>query len=238
MLSTPVELLPANEPARLHALHQTDILQSLQEGVFDELVALTAGVFNLPIAYISLVGAHESEYKATYGFAPLPPQPRASMLCSVAVRESQVVVYHDLAAATPTPADALAIERALAHRARFHAAAPLRIADEFSIGTLCLVDQEPRAFSEAEQRVLDYVAGIVSSVITVRQRYRAQPGPPDASWAEVHTLLHDEVQALGALVRYLATRYGVQVPVPADVLQPVMRRLADLRNILEAHQYA
>jgi hypothetical protein len=39
-------------------------------------------------------------------------------------------------------------------------------------------------------------------------------------------------------VRYLTTRYGTLVPVPDDVLQPVMRRLADLRNILETHQYA
>lgn len=235
MLSTPIELLPANETARLYALHQVDILHSQQEGVFDELATLVAAIFNLPIAYISLVAEHESQCKAAHGVVMPPPQPRAMTLCSVVVRENQMVVYQDLAVAAPTPATDSAIAWALDHQARFYAAAPLRLADEHSIGALCLVGQQPREFSAAEQQVLEHLAGIVSLVITVRHLCRRQP---NARWAEVHALLQDEAHALGTLVRYLTTRYGSHVPVPTEVLQPIMRRLADLRNILEKYQHA
>lgn len=235
MRSAPIDSLPANEAARLYALHQVDILHSQQEGVFDEMATLVAAIFNLPIAYISLVAEHESQCKAAHGVAVLPPQPRAMTLCAVVVRENQSVVYRDLAVATPAPAAAPAIERALAWQARFYAAAPLRLADEHSMGALCLVGQQPREFSAAEQQVLEYLAGIVSLVITVRHLCRRQP---NARWTEVHALLQDEAHAMGTLVRYLTTRYGSHAPVPAEVLQPIMRRLTDLRNILEMYQYA
>ena len=238
MIPTPAALLPANEAERLRTLYHHDILQSLQEGVFDELAELAARLFNLPISYISLIGEHESVYKATYGFAPLPPQPRVDMLCAVAVRQNQVVVYHDLRAAMPTTADAAALARAVAHQARFHAAAPLRLAEEHSIGALCLVGPQPREFSLAEQQTLDYLAGVVSLAIAVRHVCRSHPALGEARWDVVGTQLREEVSALGALVRYLKDRYGRPVPIPKEVLLPVERRLTDLRNLLEAYQHA
>ena len=237
MIPTPAALLPANEAERLRTLYHHDILQSLREGVFDELAELAAQLFNLPISYISLTGEHESIYKAAYGFEPLPPQARVDMLCAMAVKQNQVVVYHDLRAAIPTPADAAALAHALTHQAQFHAAAPLRLTEEHSIGALCLVDSQPREFSLAEQQTLDYLAGVVSLTIAVRHVCRNHPALGEARWEVVGAQLREEISALSALVRYLKDRYGRPVPIPGEVLQPVARRLTDLRNLLEAYQY-
>ena len=238
MIPTPTILLPTDEAERLRTLHYYDILGSLQEDVFDELAVFAARVFNLPIAYISLIGEDEATYKAAHGFPLLPPQPRVSMLCSMAVKENQLVVYHDLASATPTAADKVALERALHHQARFYAGAPLRLSDEHSIGALCLVGLQPREFSASEQQVLERIAGLVSLTIAVRHVCLNHPIFGPDRWQTVRAQVRDEVYALGALMRYLTTRYGIHVPVSEDILQPVVRRLNDLRNILENYQYS
>ena len=229
MIATPTALLPADEAERLQALHDYDIVHSLQEEVFDELVALTAVLFKLPLAYIGLVDAHEMHYKATYGFPRLSPQPRVKLLCALVVKRNQVVVFNDLAAAPQTPLDALAIQSCLAQQARFYVGAPLRTPNHRTIGTLCLAGPQPREFDPAEQQLLEALAELVGQAIVVRHHCRALG---DKYWQQVQTQARDEIYGLGALVRYLATRYGTSTPVPEEILQPVQRRLYDLHAIL------
>lgn len=225
-------LLPANETERLRSLHQHDILHSLQEDLFDELVGLAGELFRLPISYVSLVDAEQVHYKATYGIPRLSPRPRAELLCALVVRHGRVVVYHDLARATQTPLDTPAIRSGLALHARFYAGAPLRMPDQHVIGALCLVGQQPRELSADEQQVLEELAALVSRAIVVRCHCRRTPELGNARWQATQREARDEVYGLGALARYLAARYGPAVPVPEEVLQPVRRRLHDLRTIL------
>jgi hypothetical protein len=138
-----------------------------------------------------------------------------------------------LAKATQTSLDAAAIQNSLAHEVQFYAGVPLRMPDYRTIGTLCLAGPQPREFSAAEQQVLETAAGIVSHAIAVRSHYHG--GSNNLRWLEIRTQTRDEVYALGALVRYLAARYGTSTPVPEEILQPVMRRLRDLRAILQAY---
>lgn len=234
MIPTSPTLLPADETARLQSLHSYAIVQSLQEEFFDELVALLASLFRLPIAYVGLMEADQLSYKATYGFPHQTAHPRAGSLCAQVVKYNRVVVYHDLSEVTPTSLDALAIQNSLAHRVRFYAGAPLRMPDHHTIGTLCLAGQQPREFSPAEQQLLEIVAEIVSHAIAVRS-YCHRSSQGDVRWLETRTHARDEVYALGALVRYLSARYGTSTPVPEEILQPVMRRLYDLRTIFQEY---
>ena len=221
MTLTPSFLLPANETKRLQTLYSYDILHSLQEPLFTEVVELAATLFNVPISLIALVGSHEVEYKAVHGLPGLRSQPRVEAICSLAVKEEQVVVFTDLAhshALTPE-ADRAAQAKGL----QFYAGAPLCVPDGYCIGTLCIIDRQPRSFSAAEQLVLEQHAQLVAGLITVRQHCLAN----QAHWGAVRTELAWEVQALIALVRYLGTYSGTHIPVPAEVLELVGRRLHD-----------
>jgi transcriptional regulator with GAF, ATPase, and Fis domain len=234
MIATPPTLLPADETARLQSLHSYTIVQSLQEEIFDELVALLANLFRLPIAYVGLMEADQLSYKAAYGLPRQAVHPRACTLCAQVVKHNRVVVYHDLAETPQTSLDALAIQNSLAYKVRFYAGAPLRMPDHRTIGTLCLAGQQPREFSPAEQQLLEMVSGIVSHAIAVRS-YCTSSNAGNIRWLEIRTQARDEVYALGALVRYLSARYGTATPVPEEILQPVMRRLHDLRAILQEY---
>jgi GAF domain-containing protein len=230
MLVTP--LAPVAEAARLASLRQYDVLPFLREDVFDEFVSLAARIFNLPISLFNLVDAQQVSTAAHYGLPSVPSQPRAKILCSTVVAHNCVVVYHDLTAAPQTSADAVAIQATLAQGIRFYAAAPVRLAKEHSIGTLCLLDQQPREFTTEEQHVLQALADTVSQAIIARYQCRTSPELGEAHWQRLRPRLLDEVHALAALVRYLLTRYGLLVPVPEEVLHLVLRRLADMRALL------
>jgi len=230
MLMTPVSLLPAGEFERLQTLRHYAVLPSLQEPVFNELVGLAARIFNLPIALVALVDADEVSYKANEGLPGLLRQPRVEALCALAVRQHKTVVLADVAqeqgitdeAATATGAKNL----------RFYAGAPLIMPNRCAIGTLCVIDHRPRTFSTDEQLLLEQLASLVSGTIALRHGCASQG---DAHWLAVQQHLVDELRELVALVRYLSARFGTQVPVSAAVLEPVQRRLQDLRAVLQEY---
>ncbi|MDB5270415.1 MAG: hypothetical protein JWP58_3455 [Hymenobacter sp.] len=237
MPATPASLLPANEPERLQSLRAYDVLPTLTEPLFDEFVALTAQVFSLPISLIAVVEEDEVHYPANHGMPGNDRQPRVEALCSTAIQQARAVVYHDLvleSSATITPEAARAAEK---NELRFYAGAPLRLPDQCLIGTLCIIDRQPRTFSADEQQVLDHLAAVVSQAIAVRHACLAQPPAGAAQWERLRTQLQEELRELTALVRYLFTRHGVQTPVPADLLAQVERRLFDLQRLLNEPQH-
>lgn len=75
----------------------------------------------------------------------------------------------------------------------------------------------------------------MSQAIEVRFHCQSTPALGNACWHSMQLQARDEVHALGALVRYLAARYGTSTPVPSEILHPVRRRLADLQVILQEY---
>lgn len=236
MSEIPSWLLPEDEAARLSSLRSYDLLPALRETVFDELVALTARIFSLPISLIALVDEEQVFYKANHGMPGNEKQPRQEALCSTAILHDKAVVYQDVEQERNPLITKQAAQAARTNQLRFYAAAPLRMPDRQPIGALCIIDRQPRVFSEDEQRMLEKLAAVVSHTVAVRQMCRTQPDG-ETRWKMVRLQLQEEVQALRALVRYLLTRYGTTVPVPSALLIQFERRLPDLHELLDQYQY-
>ena len=236
MTRTPVSLLPDDESERLHSLRAYDVLPVLTEPLFDEFVALTAQVFSLPISLIAVVEEDEVLYPASVGMPGHVSQPRVETLCATAIQKARAVVYHDLALETSVTLSPEALQAANGHKLRFYAGALLRLPDQRPLGTLCVIDRQPRTFSAAELLVLDHLAALVSQTIAVRlgDEVRSAAGP--GRWEQLRAHLQGELRELTALVRYLFTRHGVQVPVPADLLAQVERRLLEMSRFLSEQQ--
>jgi transcriptional regulator with GAF, ATPase, and Fis domain len=233
-MAVPTLLLSADETERVRALRHYDILHSLREAVFDEFVGLTARLFNLPISLIALVDAEEVEYKANQGLPGLLSQPRVEALCAVAVSRGQATVLADLTSGeyNLTPE---ATAAAAAKNLQFYAGVPLRMPDQRDIGTLCVIDHKPRTFSVEEQQVLETIAQLVALTIVVRQCCLVSKELGAAHWRVVQAQVVEEIQALVALVRYLTTRFGTQVPIAQAVAEPVQRRLKELGTLLQEY---
>ena len=224
--------VPDDDSQRLHSLRTYDVLRCLHEPIFDEFVAIAARIFSLPISLISLVDEDEVYYPVNVGMAGHHRQPRQEAVCSVVIQQKEgVVVYHDLLLEDES-IPAAALEAAQSNQLRFYAGAPLRLPNQRTVGALCVIDRKPRIFSSQEQHLLEHLAALVSQTVVVRHAYLDLPAQGQEQWQRVRTQLREELQALQALVRYLVTRYGTQIPVPADVLSQVERRLHDLQSIL------
>lgn len=235
---TPAFLLPPDEQARLRSLHYHVLEPTFHEPIFQELVWLTARIFNLPVSLISLVAEDEVTYIGNQGLPDLISQPRVEAICTLVVQQRKFVLFTNLGQEPQAAAlTAQALASAQTRNFQFYAGTPLLLPDQRAIGTLCVLDHQPRSFSEEEQAVLTHVAQLIAQTLVVRH-YCLSEGLGEEHWQTVQALLVEEVGALTALVRYLASRFGEQIPVTSVILDPVSRRLADMDALLMDYHLA
>jgi transcriptional regulator with GAF, ATPase, and Fis domain len=236
MASVPHLLIPVDETQRLVSIQHYDVRHSLQEPVFGEFVSLTARIFSLPISLIALIDETKVHYTANFGLENVAAQPREEALCSTAILNKKAVVYADLATETSPLITRQAAEAAHDKGLRFYAAAPIQMPDERRVGSLCVIDRQPRTFSSEEQDLLEQIATLVSQMVSVRHCCLHSLTLGAAQWEHIREQIQVELQGLAALVRYLITRHGTQVPVSSDMLTLVGRRLEDLRLVLDEYE--
>lgn len=152
---------PAAERARLDVLRSLGLLDTAPEERFDRLTRLAARIFDVPIAMINLVDANRLWAKSHVG--PVTREnPRAGSFCARTVLGEEMLVLPDTLAHPEFADNPLALEGGV----RFYAGRPLRGPGAQVVGTLCLIDGEPRQFSEAERAMLDDLASIAEAELT------------------------------------------------------------------------
>ncbi|MFT7571564.1 MAG: signal transduction histidine kinase [Paracoccaceae bacterium] len=159
--------IPINDQARLAELYRFEILDTLPEEAFDRLTALTALTFNTPIALVTFVDRHRHWFKSQVGF-PIPELPRENGFCGHTIMNDEIMVVPDATqdvrfANDPAVTGPAAI--------RFYAGAPLTLPSGFRLGTLCMMDKNPRpeGLSEREREILLSLSALVVREIEYRQ---------------------------------------------------------------------
>ncbi|WP_322052765.1 sensor domain-containing diguanylate cyclase [Paraburkholderia bannensis] len=156
--------LPLDEDLRLRALKRLDILDSEPEEAFDRVARLAARAFAVPIALVSLVDEDRQWFKSHYGLAACET-PRSMSFCAHAVLSKRMLVVED------TFDDERFLDNPLVLGApyiRFYAGSPLRLADGQVIGTLCLIDTQPRSFEADDAQALADYAQLIERELEVR----------------------------------------------------------------------
>src|SRR5208337_1330068 len=135
-----VALTTSSEAARVAALNRYAILDSEPEQSFDDLVILAAHICKVPMAMLSLVDDHRQWFKSKFG-VQVRETPRDTSICAHAIQQSDLFVVPD------TLQDPRFRNNPLVGGEpyiRFYAGAPLINEDGYALGTLCVVDREPR----------------------------------------------------------------------------------------------
>ena len=148
-------IIPGNEKERLKALHRYKLLDSLPEGYFTNLAYIIAQAFNTPIALVSLVDAEQVLFPGNVGMPNTQQVSRGVSLCSLAVLEKEPTIFNDALKEPCLLANPLVSGN---FGLRFYAGAPMLTDDGYAIGTVCIVDKEPRSFSEKEKEMLQLFA--------------------------------------------------------------------------------
>lgn len=160
--------MPVNEPQRIDALRRYSILDTPPDGNFDHITKLASTVFNVPIALITLVDTDRIWFKSAYGLA-INQIGRDPGLCASAILSDEAYVVENAIDDPRTIANPLV---AGAFGLRFYAAAPLQTKESYNLGTICIIDKEPRPFSEKEKEILQQLASIVMNEMELRLALR------------------------------------------------------------------
>jgi PAS domain S-box-containing protein len=155
------EIILSNEQQRLEALRRYKIFNTEAEKSFKNIARLVAEIFNVSIAMISLVDDQEVSFQSNTGMNTTIG-PRGESFCSLTVLSPEVHVVEDalvdpVVARNPLVCGEFGL--------RFYAGAPLVTPDGFIIGTICIVDTQPRSFSDHEKRILSGMAIVVMEQI-------------------------------------------------------------------------
>jgi len=154
-------LFPENELARLKALRERAILDTLPEERFDRITRIAKRVFGTQIALVSLVDAERQWFKSKQGLDACETG-RDISFCGHAILAKDI--FH-IANASLDPRFADNPLVVGPPNIRFYAGAPLTTTDGFHVGTLCIIDDKPRQLTTQELAVLRDLADCVEDEI-------------------------------------------------------------------------
>lgn len=157
-------LVPENEVLRMAAVARYEILDSPPDGAFDRITSLAARIFKVPIATISVVDHDRIWFKSKYGIDAVEIG-RDPGLCASAIIDNEPWVVND-ASTDPRTLENPLVRGELG--LRFYAGASLRTGDGYNLGTINIIDSEPREMSVDELETLKQLAEIVVDELELR----------------------------------------------------------------------
>ncbi|MEP6760280.1 MAG: GAF domain-containing SpoIIE family protein phosphatase [Sporichthyaceae bacterium] len=161
---TTTAVIPANEAGRMAAVRRYDILDTPPDGAFDHISAMAARLFGVPIAIVSIVDSDRIWFKSHHGLDVVELD-RDPGLCASAILSQEPWIVSDAALDPRTIANPLV---AGDFGLRFYAGVPLTTHDGFNLGTLCVLDLEPRVVTDDEASTLADLGALVMDQLELR----------------------------------------------------------------------
>ncbi|NEV94225.1 GAF domain-containing sensor histidine kinase [Psychroflexus sp. YR1-1] len=149
---------PNTESQRLAALKSLNILDSLPEKEYDQITKLVASICDTPIALISLLDENRQWFKSKIGIDHCETDKDYSF-CNLAIQaEDEIMEVSDAR-----------LDERFTHnplvegedQVIFYAGVPLRNKDGYALGTLCVIDHQPRTLSQKQKEGLLFLANQV-----------------------------------------------------------------------------
>ena len=162
---------PVDELLRLETLRNLKVLDTDPEERFDRVTRLARRVFGTPIALVSLVDNDRQWFKSRQGLDATETS-RDISFCGHAILEDDVMVVND----------ALDDERFRDNplvtsdpSIRFYAGCPLSAPDGSKVGTLCIIDREPRQLNDEDLKLLRELGQMVEEELAVASMMHNDP---------------------------------------------------------------
>jgi diguanylate cyclase (GGDEF)-like protein len=154
---------PLDETRRLRSLHNLRILDTDPEERFNRITRLARRLFNVPIALVSLVDRDRQWFKSRQGLQACETS-RELSFCGHAILKEATFVVED-ACKDPRFADNPLVTDE--PNVRFYAGHPVHGPDGQRVGTLCVIDQQPRTFAPSEIESLMELASMVDRELSL-----------------------------------------------------------------------
>jgi GAF domain-containing protein len=149
---------------RIKALRRYSILDSNPEQSFDDITKLASLICATPISIMTLVNSNRQWFKAKVGLAA-PETPREQAFCAYTIMENNLMVVEDAQSDARFASNPLVTGDP---HIRFYAGAPLITPDGFALGSLCVIDREPRQLTTEQTTSLEALARLVMTQMEFR----------------------------------------------------------------------
>lgn len=157
----------SSEEKRLQELYSYQILNSDGDINLDEITQLASSICEVPIAFISLVDKDVQVFKAKTGLQANQIARNVSF-CTHAIEQNKLFIVEDSQIDDRFKDSPLVLgEPSL----RFYAGQPLRTPNGNNIGTLCVIDYQPKQLTNKQKEML---AVLSKQVINYFELYKAK----------------------------------------------------------------
>jgi two-component system, NtrC family, sensor kinase len=153
------------EAARIAALDRYAILDTEPEQSFDDLVILASYVCKAPIAMLSLVDEDRQWFKSKVG-VQIHETSRATSFCAHAIQQEDLFIVPDTHQDPRFKENPMVVAEP---NIRFYAGAPLINEEGFALGTLCVIDREPRELDTEQKEALMSLSKLAVRTMELRQ---------------------------------------------------------------------
>lgn len=154
---------PIDETQRLRSLITLGVLDTTPEDRFDRITRIACRAFGVPIALVSLVDRNRQWFKSKQGLDACETSREVS-LCGHAILQDGPLIVED-ALRDPRFADnPLVIGPP---NIRFYAGQPVHGVSGLRVGTLCIIDQQPRRLLDEDLKLLADLAGMIDRELSL-----------------------------------------------------------------------
>jgi diguanylate cyclase (GGDEF)-like protein len=165
----PNAAIPKNEKERLEALNELGILYAPLEDRFDKITRTLCRLFYIPIAYVSLIDRETQWIKSIQGL-DLIDIPRSTSICSHTLLVDECITSEDLTQDDRFK-DSPLVTSGL--KLRFYAGFALKNRGQ-NIGTMCMIDDKPRKFSNEDIATMRDIASWAQTEINLTKLNEVQ----------------------------------------------------------------
>jgi two-component sensor histidine kinase len=190
------DVIPPDEAKRMAAVRRYDILDTPPDGAFDRITALAARRFGVPIAIVSIVDEDRIWFKSHHGL-PVEQIDREPGLCASAILGNDPYLLADASVDPRSLANPLV---AGDFGLRFYAGVPLTTSDGYNLGTLCVIDKEPRPIDEKQIEDLKDLASVVMDQIEMQLSARRAVGQAQLMAKEIDHRVMNSLQFVSGLL--------------------------------------
>ncbi|MGE3712665.1 MAG: PAS domain S-box protein, partial [Hyphomicrobiaceae bacterium] len=208
----------SEEQRRVEVVEALQILGTEPEAQFDRIARMAAELTGRPIGLVSIVGRDTQYFKARYGLDRSQTD-RSVSFCTHTIKSPEVMVVPDARLDERFKNNPLVIGPP---HIVYYAGAPVTIGSGERVGTVCIIDHEPRTPEPRELDLLRDLAAITSDALAQRQamlQLKARESDLSANLRGIRRIF-DRVHALIALLdldgRVLQTNRPPQEAIGID----------------------
>ncbi|NIJ75482.1 signal transduction histidine kinase [Xanthomonas campestris] len=237
----PCAAKPPSEALRLQALRSYGILDTPREAAFEDITRLASIICQTPIALISLVDADRQWFKSELGMGERET-PLFKSMCAHALLDSDVLVVPDTRKDVRFARNPLVTGETPLH---FYAGAVLKTSEGLPLGTVCVLDRQPRQLSAEQVDALRALARQTMAQLELRRalqvaeesdRYRSRLMA--IAGHDLKTPLRTAAYAIDKMRRHANVDSIPTLVTARDAINLVARNLDELATLAAASETA